>query len=542
MLELTLAQKIGQLFLVQMNGPVLSEDYKKHFAATKIGNYILFAKDLTDYQSIRQLTDSLQDMAKDICGVPAFISTDQEGGMVTRVFSGATHFPSNMAITASGMRDAMHCVGEMVGIELRNLGINVNHAPVLDINNNPQNPVIGIRSYSDDPAVVAEMGVKYINGLQKSGVIAGGKHFPGHGDTGIDSHLDLPFIAHDLERMHDVELVPFQAAIQNGVDSLMTAHIKFTAIDNEMPATLSPQIITEFLREKLGFEGLVISDCMTMKAIKDKYTTEKGCVMALNAGVDLLCLNADADIQAACYHTVLEAVLSGELPIEKVDAAVTRILKYKYKYDIGSAAPQPMASYPAHEALADEISAKSITLTHDQNKSVPWHTLSPAEKLETASSFSAYKKILPLTGKHFLTIAPPPVRTSIADDTVTTMEPFFKQAAAEFGNAFCEISINPGADEITSVLASAAAYELILFGCYSAMVNPGQIHLFDALKSAGKAVVVVSLRIPYDILKMKDADCHIAAYEYTNRAVANAIKVLAGKIEPVGVLPVRLDV
>jgi len=515
--ELTLEQKIGQLFLVKINGPVLSDEYKTHFASTKMGNYILFAKDLTDYQSVRQLTDSLQDTAKNICGIPAFISTDQEGGMVTRVFSGATHFPSNMAITASGMRDSVECMGEMVGLELRNLGININHAPVLDVNNNLENPIIGIRSYSDDPTVVAEMGVKYIKGLQKSGVIAGGKHFPGHGDTSIDSHLDLPSMGHDLDRIHAVELIPFKAAIQNGVDSLMTAHMKFPAIDSEMPATLSHQIMTGFLRENLGFEGLIISDCLTMKAIKDTYTTEKGCVMALNAGVDLLCLNADVDIQTACYHTVLEAVLSGELPIEKVDAAVARILKYKHKYDIGNATPQPMESYPLHEALADEMSAKSITLTHDD------------------------KKLLPLAGKQFLIISPRPVRTSIADDTVTTMESFCKQAAAEFNQVFCEISVNPNPAEITTVLAAAKKYELILLGCYSAMVNPGQIHLFDALKAAGKTVMLVSLRVPYDVLKMKDADCHIAAYEYTNRSVANVIRVLAGKAEPVGVLPVRFD-
>ena len=513
--EMSLEQKVGQLFLVMINGPVLSDEYKKHFLSTKIGNYILFAKDLTDYQSIRRLTDSLQDTAKNSCGIPAFISIDQEGGMVTRVFSGATHFPSNMAITASGMTDSIERVGEMVGLELRALGININHAPVLDINNNPENPIIGIRAYSDDPAVVAKMGVGYIKGLQKSGVIAGGKHFPGHGDTSLDSHSDLPSIAHDMDRIHAVELVPFKAAIENGVDSLMTAHVNFKAIDNELPATLSHQIMTGFLRETLGFEGLIISDCMTMNAIKDHYTTEKGCVMALNAGVDLLCLNAATDIQTTCYQTVLEAVRSGELPMEKIDAAVARILKYKQKYNIGSAVPQPMEIYPAHEALADEISAKSITLTHDD------------------------KKLLPLTGKQFFIISPPPVRTSIADDTVATMEPFFKQAAAEFNNEFCEISINPSAEEIQTILAIAEKYELVLFGCYSAMVNPGQIHLFDALKTTGKQIVLVSLRIPYDILKMKDADCHIAAYEYTNRAVKNTIKVLAGKIKPVGVLPVK---
>ncbi|MCL1863741.1 MAG: glycoside hydrolase family 3 protein [Defluviitaleaceae bacterium] len=510
---MTLEQKIGQLFLVKINGPIISDGYSRHLKKTKIGNYILFAKDLTDYSSIRKLTDSLQDMAMESCGIPAFISADQEGGMVTRVFSGATHFPSNMAITASGMGyAATERVGEMVGQELRSLGINVNHAPILDVNNNPQNPIIGIRAYSDDPAVVAKMGVGYIKGLQKSGVIAGGKHFPGHGDTSFDSHLDSPSIEHDMERLEKVELVPFREAIEGGVDSLMTAHIIFKAIEKDVPATLSKKTITDFLRKKLGFEGLVITDCMTMKAVKDNFTTEKGCVMALNAGVDLICLNADPDIQEACYNTVLAAALSGELPMEKIDAAVERVLHYKKKYGIGNPAPKPQNIYPTHEALADEISAKSITITQGD--------------------------MLPIAGKKFLIISPPPVRTSIADDTVTTMDAFCKQAAAEFDNDYIELSINPSSAEIASVIKAAELYDMVLYGCYSAMVNPGQIELFDALKD--KKIILVSLRIPYDILKMKNAGCHIAAYEYTDRAVKNTINVLAGKAKAVGTMPVKL--
>ncbi|MCL2362463.1 MAG: glycoside hydrolase family 3 protein [Defluviitaleaceae bacterium] len=512
--NMSLEEKIGQLFLVMINGPELSTDYQEHFIATKIGNYILFAKDLTDYKSIRRLTDSLQKTAKQACRIPAFISADQEGGMVTRIFSGATHFPSNMAITASGKIDSMEQLGEMMGIELHALGININHAPVLDVNNNSENPVIGVRAYSDNPAVVAKMGAGYGMGLQKSGVIASGKHFPGHGDTSMDSHLELPTVRHDINRLESIEFLPFKAAIEGGIDSLMTAHICFKAMDPDIPATLSEKIITGFLREKLGFEGLIITDCMTMNAIKKRYTTEKGCVMALNAGIDLLCLNASKEIQAACYNTVLTAVKSGEIPMKKIDAAITRILRYKHKYEIGRVAKMPREYYPKHEALADEISEKSITLTHDT------------------------KKLLPLIGKRFLCISPPPVRTSIADDTVTTMEPFCKQVAAKLGNPYREISINPDTKEIESVLDEAKDYSIILYGCYSAKVNPGQVHLFKALKAEGKDIVLVSLRIPYDIVEMKEADCHIAAFEYTNRAVCNVMKVLAGKKKPVGVMPV----
>ena len=515
--ELSLEQKIGQLFLVALIGNTLTEEYKEHFLRHKMGNFIYFAHNLTDYASIRELSDSLQATTKESSGIPAFISADQEGGMVVRAYSGATQFPSNMAITASGMSDSIGKVGEMVGKELRALGINVNHAPVVDVNNNADNPIIGIRSYGDDPDLVAKMGVDYVHGLQKSGVMANAKHFPGHGDTNLDSHLDLPTIEHDMERLNKIEIPPFKAVMANGVDSIMTAHIIFKAIDTEVPATLSHKIMTGFLRDRLGFEGLVITDCMTMNAIKNFYTMEKGCVMAIKAGVDILCLCAKSDVQASCYNAVLEAVKSGEIPMARLDEAVARILKYKQKYLVemsGKDETQPMGKYPEHETLADEISAKSITLVKDN------------------------KSLLPLTGKKVFIISPAPTRTMVDDERILKQENFGVKAAAAFGGEFAEISVDPSDDEIKTVLAKAEGHEVILYASYNAMMNPGQIRLYDALKAAGKKIVVVSLRVPYDILKLQEADCYVATYEYTNRSIGNVIKALSGELEFAGKLPV----
>ena len=515
--ELTLEQKIGQLFLVAMDGTTLSSDYREHFSRYKLGNFIFFVRNLADYKAIRELSDSLQSVVKESSGVPAFISVDQEGGMVTRVYSGATHFPSNMAVTASGT-GSVGRMGEMVGKELRALGINLNHAPTVDVNNNPDNPVIGIRSYGDDPDVVAKMGVAYIQGLQKNGVMANAKHFPGHGDTNQDSHLDLPRVDHGMVRLNSIELVPFKAAITNanGTDSIMTAHIIFKAIDSELPATLSRKILTDYLREELKFEGIVITDCMTMNAIKTYYTTEKGCVMALKAGADILCLNATPEIQANCYNAVLEAVKSGEIPMDDINVKVNRILKYKKKYNLDSTADQPMEKYPEHEALSDEISTKSITLVKGD------------------------KDLLPLAGKKVFIISPKPSGTIV--DDIIEQKSFCKKAHAEFGGDcnFAEISTNPDESEIKTVLSEAEGFDIVLYATYNAILNHGQIHLFDALKSAGKQVVNVSLRVPYDISKLQGADCYIAAYEYTERAVDNAIKALAGKLHFTGTLPVKL--
>ena len=511
--RLTLEQKIGQLFLVSFEGTEISPATKKHIQQHYFGNFIYFAKNLTDYKSIRQLSDSIQAITRENSGIPAFISTDQEGGMVARAYSGATHFPSNMSVTASGMASQVGLMAEMVGKELSALGINVNHAPVVDVNNNPDNPIIGVRAYSDDPAVVSNMAVSYINGLQKSKVMANAKHFPGHGDTSIDTHLALPTIEHDIGRLNSIELAPFKAAIAGGVDSIMTTHIIFKSID-ELPATLSRKILTGLLREKLDFKGLIMTDSMSMDAIQDNFTMEKGCVMAINAGADLLCMRIAPEIQSRCYNTVLEAAKSGEIAIETINAAIERILHYKKKYGLESAPPMPQQIYPQHEALADEISKKSITLVEDK------------------------LGLLPLSGNKIFAISPPPYRANIADDSIVKLAAFSQTTAEALGCEYAEIAVNPGKDEIEAVIKSIAGYDTILYASYNAIQYPGQVDLFNAIKAAGKQVILVSLRVPYDIFKMPGADAHVAAYEYTNRSVMNTIKALAGKLEFMGTLPV----
>ena len=519
--KLTLQQKIGQMFLVSFAGTELSKETKKHFSKNCLGNYIYFAGNFADYKSIRALSDSLQDTAKEICsyGLGAFISVDQEGGMVARVRTGSTHFPSNMAVTASGVSlETVEYLGESVGTGLKNLGININHAPVADVNNNPLNPVIGTRSYSDDPKVVSDMAIAYIRGLQRSGVMANVKHFPGHGDTNIDSHLALPFIGHDIARLNDIELAPFKAAIAAGVDSIMSAHIVFRAIDSDYPATLSSKVMTWLLRNELGFEGLIITDCMSMDAIKDYYSTPRGCVLAINAGVDMICLNADFPTQEQCVNEVYRAVMNGEISMDTIDTAILRILKYKSKY-VCDIAPQPVEIYSAHERRADEISEKSITLAKND------------------------MDVLPLRDKAVFAISAPPFRANIAnDDAYAIHKPkSFAEAATEsLKCGFAIVSRNPNTLEIDNVLENAKDCDIILYAVYNAAQNPGQVRLFDALKAAGKRVVLVTLGAPYDILLMETADVHIAVYEYTTRSVRSTIKAIMGEIGFMGKMPVRI--
>ena len=509
---MTLEQKIGQLFLVSFEGTSLTPEVQSHFEACNFGNYIYFARNLTDYKSIRRLSDDLQRTAVEISGLPAFISIDQEGGMVARAYSGATHFPSAMSLTAADALPFMETIGTYVGRELRALGININHAPVADVNNNPGNPVIGTRSFSDDPKVVAKMVNAYVKGLQSAGVIANAKHFPGHGDTYIDSHLALPMIEHDLDRLERIELFPFIQAISAGIDSIMTAHIIFKAIDHRRPATLSSEVLDGMLRRKLGFEGLIVTDSMSMEAIGKHFTTERGCVMAVAAGADLLCIAAGAEVQARCYNAVLAAVKSGEIPLERIDEAINRIQLYKNKYNIQT--PEPLEFYEEHERLADEMSRKSLTLVKSG--------------------------LFPLDGKKFFTISTPPFRANIADDTLVKLVTLAEKLGKASGNAFAEIPVNPGETDISKIMEVTADYEVIVFASYNAGQFTSQIKLFNTLKDAGKKILLVTLRSPYDFMLMPDADACLAAYEYTNRSVNHVTDAILGKFTPTGKLPVML--
>ena len=521
--KLTLEQKVGQLFLLTFEGTDLSEESKAHFRKYCIGNFIYFARNLTDYKSIRALSDKLQELTMETSGIPAFISADQEGGMVMRAYSGTTHFPYNMALTASGATPATaEQVGQMVGESLRSLGVNVNHAPVADVNNNPKNPVIGARSYSGDKDVVSAMVSAYAQGLQSSGVMANVKHFPGHGDTDVDSHLALPSIEHDMARLEEIELAPFRAAFAAGVDSVMSAHILFKAIDSELPATLSHKIMTGLLREKMNFDGLIITDCMSMDAIRKNFSMEKACVMAINAGVDLICLCAGAEVQTPCVEAVLEAARSGEIPMERLDSAVGRILKYKQKYASSKDAPAPQQFHEAHEALADEISQKSLTL------------------------LKADDSLLPLAGKvksdELFVISTVRSRASLVDDTVIKFDTFAELAAKALDAEHAIIATKLDEAEAAETALKAAPYPVVLLAVSNVMQNPGQVSLFKALKAAGKKVVVVALGAPYDVLLMQDADVYIAAYEYTNRSVKSVIKALKGEAEFSGTLPGGVEV
>lgn len=252
--EMTLKEKLGQLLFIGFAGHEYNDHLRKIIEEYKVGNIILFTRNIDNLDQLSKLNRSLHEKIYQSTGVMPLISIDQEGGIVTRIQNTATFAPGAMTISATNSDNA-YKVGQVLGEELSYLGINMNLAPTLDVNNNPNNPVIGVRSFGDDPKRVSEFGLNIIKGIQSKGVIATAKHFPGHGDVEVDSHLGLPVVDHDKERLDQVELYPFKKVI-NEVDAIMSAHIFFKAYEKEsLPATLSRKVLTDLLRNKLGFNG-----------------------------------------------------------------------------------------------------------------------------------------------------------------------------------------------------------------------------------------------------------------------------------------------
>src|SRR5450432_3128143 len=322
-----LETQAARLSTVGFYGKTSTPDLEK-LVARGVGGVIFFARNVGQPAEVAELTSAIKRQA----GRPLFLALDQEGGQVSRLRQGFTEIPPMRAVGVSGSATLAREVGELIGREVRAVGFDMNYAPVLDIDTNPDNPIIAARSFGRTPELVSELGVALAQGLESAGVAACGKHFPGHGDTSQDSHLELPRLPHSLERLEQVELKPFAAAVKAGIPSMMTAHVIFEPLDPVYPATMSRPVLQGILREKMGYDGLIVTDDIEMRAIADHFGIEETVVRGLNAGVDhfLCCHTADAAHRA--IDAVVRAVESGALSREALETANRRIQRFTQRY------------------------------------------------------------------------------------------------------------------------------------------------------------------------------------------------------------------
>jgi beta-N-acetylhexosaminidase len=511
---MTLERKVGQLFVTYAYGdravapdPVdVAANRAAHGvddAATLVRRYHLggviyfrWSRNLADPAQIAALSNGLQRSAT----IPLLVGTDQEHGSVTRIGAPATVLPGNMALGAGPQAEAdTRAAADIAGRELRAMGVNQTYAPDADVNTEPANPVIGVRSFGSDPESVARLTRAAVAGYQDAGVAATAKHFPGHGDTEVDSHTGLPVIGRSLDEWRRLDLPPFRAAVDAGVDSIMTAHIVVPALDpSGDPATLSRPIITGLLRGELGYDGVVVTDSLLMAGVRHRYADDRVPVLALAAGVDQLLMPPDLDL---AYHAVLAAVRDGELTEARIDASVLRILRLKevrgLLADPYVDEPPAGVGVPEHLATAQAIADRTVTLIRNDDA------------------------LLPLVGvERRILVTGWGVRTTAA----------LAAALSRRGHRVDAAVAAPTAEQV-------GAADLVVVTTNGLRADPAQRRLVAELGESGPPVVVVAVGEPYDAGHVTAPAC-LVSYGHTAPSLEAVARVLLGEVAPVGRLPV----
>ena len=350
---------IGQLLIGSLPGTTVTAEMRSLAKEFSLGGVILFARNIEAPEQVAEMSVDVQELATDL---PLWVSVDQEGGRVARLKAPFTEWPPMAVLGRSGDVQLASRFAAALATELRAVGMTLDYAPVLDIHTNPKNPIIGDRALGEDAESVGRLGAAIIKGLQENGVAACGKHFPGHGDTSVDSHLELPLVEHPPDRIRRLECVPFREAIRANVAFIMTAHVLVPSLDEEKPATLSRTIVQGLLREELKFQGVILSDDLEMKAIARTYTVPDAAVQAIAAGCDgLLVCSGDVDVQAATLEALVHAVEDQTIPYKRLEDALARLRRTKERFLAAPVASQKMARIrqvlgcDAHQRIVDDM-------------------------------------------------------------------------------------------------------------------------------------------------------------------------------------------
>ncbi|MDW8396297.1 MAG: beta-N-acetylhexosaminidase [Anaerolineae bacterium] len=515
--SMTLEQKVGQLFLVPFAGSALSADLKRMIAQHHIGGVVLFniAGNIVTPRQTAQLINEMQALATSTgAKVPLFVAVDEEGGRVSRLPAPAVRFPSQMALGATRSVTLAREVAQANAAALKALGINMNLAPVLDVNDNPSNPVIGTRAFGADPALVGQLGVAMLKAYKEAGIIAVVKHFPGHGGADADSHTDLPIIRRGLAELHAIDLAPFAQAVRAGTDAVMTAHVIMPALDPDHPATFSPRVLQEVLRAQMGFEGLIVSDSLLMQgALSTTGRLEQAAVRALRAGVDVLAIGADPGYtqlaRPSVYRAVLDAVRADPKLQRHVEQAVRRILEVKARYGLLDWSPvdagvaEAVLRNSAKHETARRVARAAVTVLRDPQAVLPL-------RAELPRAF-----VVPMGASDFLAAIRPCIR----------------------GEALIRIRDNPSRFEIATVVRRLPTAGVVVLAATDLVSHPNQAKLAAALPGR---VLVVGLGAPYDAARLPAEVSFVTAFDRTAHALEALAEVVCGGAKAEGQSPITL--
>jgi beta-N-acetylhexosaminidase len=540
--RMSMEEKVGQLFVMRVYGHSATEpdqadvdanlkelgvrNAAELIATYHVGGIIYFAwaHNTRDPRQIAALSNGIQRAGlAQPTPLPLLIATDQEHGIITRVGKPATLLPGAMALGASGSRADAREAARITGRELAAIGINQDYAPVADVNVNPANPVIGVRSFGADPEAVAGLVAAQVTGYQRGGVAATAKHFPGHGDTVDDSHTALPTIHHTRAEWERLDAPPFRAAIAAGVDCVMTAHIVVPALDpSGDPATLSRPILTGILREELGYDGVVVTDALGMAGVRQKYGDDRVPVLALKAGADQL---LDPPSLAVAFNAVVKAIRDGELTESRIDASVLRILELKARrglfrdpYVRVEDVDRTVGTRP-HLDAADRIADRTTTLLVNEGGLLPLST-------------HRHQRLL-VVG------ADPASPSGCHGPTSPTV---LAAALTELGFTATALSTGTAPDRARIDAAVAAAEgdgkDAVVVTTYNVSASSSQRTLVSSLVATGVPVIQLAIRGPYDIAQLDGVSAALASYSWTDVELRAAARVIAGRVSPSGRLPV----
>jgi beta-N-acetylhexosaminidase len=513
---MTLDEQIGQLFVVGFPDQTPTPELLDLIQREHIGGVILFSRNVRDQAQTAALTHSLQSAARAVeHPAPLFVMIDQENGLVRRLGHDSTPFPGAMALGAIEDAEASERIVEVVARataqELLAHGVNMNLAPVMDVNNAPENPVIGVRSFGSNPELVGRLGVATMRGLQGAGVIATLKHFPGHGDTTVDSHLALPVITVSAERLEAVELAPFRQGIAAGAECVMTAHVAFPALTGNatIPATLAPEALTDLLRERLDFAGIIMSDCLEMDAIAGTVGVESGAVQTLKAGADLVLISHMLERQRAAIAAVRAAVANGALSEEQIRLAAERILRLKRGFLTWSdTPPAPLNAdlLRAHQELSVSAYRRSVRVIRDVDGLLPLH-LRPDQEL-------------------LILDCPPRAITAAVD--IPYRPSWLVEAVRRQHDHVRALTLASASGALEDALQAARTADIILLSSVDAFRDTESLEVIRHVALVGRPMIGLALGLPYDAESLPEIGSYLAAYDYSQPAQAAAASVLFG--------------
>ncbi|MCW4014219.1 MAG: beta-N-acetylhexosaminidase [Candidatus Bathyarchaeota archaeon] len=467
---LSLEEKIGQMLVVGFHGTTAPLHIIQWLNEGRIGGVILFARNITTPRQVHELTQSLHKAAKH----PILIAIDQEGGTVARLREGYTESPGAMALGAADDPMLTQQVSAILGTELRALGVNWNLAPAIDITHNIDNPSVGTRSIGSDPEHVARHAKAQVTGFQKAGVAATAKHYPGKANTPVDPHVELPVITGDLDQMWNTDLVPFKAAIEANVTSILITHVQFRDIEPTYSSTLSPRIIQGLLREKMGYRGLVTTDCMEMKAVTNKYGPGESAVLAAIAGANIILFSHTREYQEQVYTALLEAAKSGRIPLTNIDYSIERIKEVKQRYPAQPQPPLEVIRQPSHLETTKKAARAAIVPHRIAPNTIPIDTNASWALIEYASHIE---------------------QETLTPETPTQLAHILKKHIPNLHTTWLDPK-NPTNEQLTKAKQLTDKAQYTILATRNAHITPNQQK--TAEKQLPKATILLCLRNPYD--------------------------------------------